>query len=748
MSSLFQSNVILMGLNGGTGKMKFGLEPPPWENIMLKRSVNLESEKTGGTHADPGNVLIFIYIACVVCFLLLGSFSRASAEVVPTESQTISFDDLQRGELLVPAKEAGRFTPSPLLGQQVRISVNGITAKAVVRQEFANGSDQWIEAVYAFPLPDESAVERLRMHVGERIIEGEIKEKKEARRIYEQARSEGKKSSLLVQKRPNIFTTSIANIGPGESVVVEIEYQQVVRFADNVFSLRFPMVIAPRYIPGTPLAVEQDVQLSFGGGGWALDTDQVPDASHITPHVKKPGRKSINPIQLSLELNPGFSPARVESLYHGMEKEEKGKGVYDLSFNGEVKADRDFVLEWEPEKERELSGALFSEEKGGNHYMLLMVMPPEKKSGTEYLPREMIFVLDTSGSMAGTSILQAKKALMLAISRLRPGDRFNVIEFNSRARSLFPSPRFADPVNTDRALRFVEGLKADGGTEMAKALHLALNSRNDSERLRQVVFLTDGSVGNEERLFELIHNRLGDSRLFTLGIGSAPNSFFMTRAASMGRGAFTYIGKVEEVQEKMTDLFQKLEHPVLTGLRLSVEEPESVQLEVFPKPLPDLYAGEPLVVTMKTEEPLNGLTLRGTRAGQSWNMKIDTRDHGNREGVATLWARKKIRNEMEALHLGADSEAVRKSVLATALEHHLVSKYTSLVAVEKKVSRPAGEKLVRKDQKTNLPHGWQYDKVFGGASQTATPATLHLIVGLCLMLLAFLFLRMRPLKRV
>ncbi len=715
---------------------------------MLERSVKKGTEKTRDSIADPGNVLILIYVACIIIFLLLGSLSQAGAVEVPEENRTITYDDLQRGELLIPATKKGRFTPAPLLDQQVRIFISGMTAKAVVRQQFENRSSEWIEAVYAFPLPDESAVEKLRMQVGERIIEGEIKEKKEAKKIYEKAKSEGKKSSLLVQRRPNIFTTSVANIGPGERITVEIEYQQVVGFADNRFSLRFPMVIAPRYIPGIPVAGESPAQLSFGGGGWARDTDQVPDASHITPHVLEPGNKKINPIELFIELSAGFSLARVESLYHGMAIDEHEDNVYSLAFNGEVKADRDFVLEWEAKRGSEVSAALFSEMKGEEQYMLLMVMPPEKQGAIQRFPREMIFVLDTSGSMAGASILQAKKALKLAISRLDPNDRFNVIEFNSSARSFFSSPQIADTENTGRAMQFVENLQADGGTEISQALQLALDGRKDTNRLRQVVFLTDGSVGNEEQLFSIIGERLGDSRLFTVGIGSAPNSFFMTRAASMGRGTFTYIGKVEEVHERMTDLFQKLENPVITGLRLSLPENKSMHMEYFPNPLPDLYAGEPLMVSLKTEVPLEGLILSGNRAGQSWGVDMNMRTHADRQGIATLWARKKIRNQMESLHLGMDKEKVRKTVLATALEHHLVSKYTSLVAVEKMVSRPADKEIVRKDQKTNLPHGWQYDKVFGGTAQTATPAAMYLLVGLILLSLSLYLLRVQRVQGV
>jgi Ca-activated chloride channel homolog len=401
-----------------------------------------------------------------------------------------------------------------------------------------------------------------------------------------------------------------------------------------------------------------------------------------------------------------------------------------------VKADRDFVLEWEPEKKDTVSAALFSEDKGADRYMLLMLLPPALTEQIEPVPREMIFVLDTSGSMAGPSLIQAKNALSLAISRLQPKDRFNVIEFNSTTHSLFDAPRPAESSNVAAALHFVSGLNAQGGTEIAPALRMALDGRNDHDRVRQVVFLTDGSVGNEAELFTLIRDLLGDSRLFTIGIGSAPNSYFMTRAASMGRGTYTFIGKVEEVKEKMTNLFRKLEHPVVSNLALTVADSSRNGLAVFPEPLPDLYDGEPIMALIQADQKNAELHLTGMRAGRFQQIAIDTTHFAKRSGIAALWARKKIRNEMESLHLGADKEQVRKTVLATALEHHLVSDFTSLVAVEQQIARPAEKDLAVAHLKTNLPQGWQHDKVFGGAAKTATPSELLIILGFFLLLLA------------
>ena len=433
----------------------------------------------------------------------------------------------------------------------------------------------------------------------------------------------------------------------------------------------------------------------------------------------------------------------IESLYHGVDTQEKEKGVYTIRFNGEVKANRDFVLEWEPEKEDTVAAALFSEDKGMDRYLLLMLLPPAQTEMIVSVPREMIFILDTSGSMAGPSLIQAKNALSLAISRLQPQDRFNVIEFNSTTHALFDAPRPAESADVAAALHFVSGLTAQGGTEIAPALRMALDGRNDHDRVRQVVFLTDGSVGNEGELFSLISDRLGDSLLFTIGIGSAPNSYFMTRAASMGRGTYTFIGKVEEVKEKMTNLFKKLEHPVVSGLALAAADGSRKGLEIYPEPLPDLYDGEPIMALIKADQRIAGLHLTGMQAGQFRQIAIDTTHFAERPGIAALWARKKIRNEMESLHLGADKEQVRKAVLATALEHHLVSDCTSLVAVEQQVARPAEKDLASAHLKTNLPQGWQYDKVFGGTAKTATPSELLMILGVLLLLLALLLAKDR-----
>jgi Ca-activated chloride channel family protein len=711
--------------------------------LKMKEYHNETTKNSSSELRDPGNLLLLVYITAMVCILILGVLWDGAAAMTGEETG-LRPEDVRRGELLV-AMENGQLQPAPLLSQQVSMQVSGITARVKVEQHFVNSDQNWIEAVYVFPLPDESSVDHLRLRVGERLLEGQIMEKEEAQKTHEKAKEEGRKSSLLVQNRPNIFTTRVANIGPGEEVTVEIEYQQTVRFADGVFSLRFPMVVGPRYIPGQPLVESAESLVSsdttesveqprrIASTGWAIDTDQVPDASQITPPVDLDGKTTI-PVSLTIDLAAGIPLSRLESLYHGIELEKMGEGHYSVHLTPEVKADRDFVLEWQPEYAGDAKAALFAETLGNNQYMLLMLMPPQTVIESP-VPREMIFILDVSGSMAGTSIVQAKAAISLALSSLRPSDRFNVIVFSNSAQALFSEAKPADQPHLRQANHYIDQIKADGGTEMKPALLMALDGSHRHERLRQVVFLTDGAVGNEDELLKIIARRLGDSRLFTVGIGSAPNAYFMSRAATMGRGTFSYIGKEAEVKEKMMQLFTKLEHPVISDVHLELAGSAS-EIEGYPSPLPDLYLGETLVLAVRTGWENATLRLTGTRLGRPWETLVDTSTYGKREGIGALWARKKIRSQMESLALGADRDKVREEVLKTALEHHLVSKYTSLVAVDSVVSRPKEAKEMQAAVKTHLPQGWQATAVFGGGSQTATPATLRLLVGVSLLAMA------------
>ena len=617
--------------------------------------------------------------------------------------------------------------PAPLLDTDVEIRVTGMVVRAVVRQHFTNPSAEWAEGVYVFPLPEDAAVDRLRMTVGDRVLEGVVRERAAARAAYAQARQEGRRATMVEQERPNIFTTSVANIPPGAAVGIEIEYQQAVRYESGRFALRFPMVVGPRYIPRARVSA---AVVPAGD-----DDEDRADASRITPPVAHPADGKINPVTLRVALEAGVPLAAVESSSHAIHTQTLSGDRYEIDLAEiSVPADRDFQLTWTPVIGAAPTAAVLAEARGDEVFALLMVMPPLAPPGEDArLPREVVFVLDHSGSMAGASIEQARSALQLALARLRPVDRFNVVRFNHRTDALFPRAQAADRASLAAAQRYVGAIRADGGTEMLPALQLALDGAEHADRLRQVIFLTDGAVGNEERLFQTIRERLGGSRLFTIGIGSAPNSHFMREAARLGRGTFTYIGSPAEVKEKMSALFRKLESPVLADVRL--ELPGTADAEIVPGPIPDLYVGEPILVAVRTGALPAEAVVRGRFGATPWEARVPLHQAAPGAGLSGHWARAKIAMLLDRRRPGTVDDDVRHAVLDVALRHHLVSAYTSLVAVDVTPARPADAGLTTHALPTNLPDGWEYDAV-AGLGQGATPGPLHLVVGLAALLLA------------
>ncbi len=644
---------------------------------------------------------------------------------------------MQSGSLLLRNSEG--YATAPLLNTDVSININGLVARVSVMQEFRNEAEEWVEGVYVFPLPDEAAVDHMRLYVGDRFIEGEIREKEQARKEYEQAKQAGKKTSLVEQHRANLFTTSVANIGPGETVMVEIEYLEDIRYNDGSFSLRFPMTLTPRYIPGEALSDRQ-------GSGWSPDTTLVRDASLITPPMVAVSRG--HRVSLQASLNAGMPLEIIASRYHPVNVGESG-GQYTVSLAaGQIAMDHDFELLWRPVPSAAPRAMAFAETIDGEPHYLLMVMPPDTgEPSLARLPREMIFVIDTSGSMHGVSIEQAKQALSRALDGLQPGERFNVIEFNSYPNALFVDSMPAAAGNIGMAQNFVRTLQANGGTEMASALRYALRTPPPESYLRQLIFITDGAVGNEEGLFELINARLGNARLFTVGIGSAPNSWFMRKAAETGRGTFTTISALHEVGEKMDRLFRKLESPQVTNI--DMQWPSGTIVDSYPAIVPDLYLGEPISVRVKASGPFrpgDSIRIAGDSTAGAWSRDVILDIDAQSPGVGALWARARIADLLDDQRRGADADQTRSAIVQTALAHHLVSKYTSLVAVDKTPARLAGDPLLSERVSNLMPHGQSGAAIFGFPA-TATNAPMLRFTGTLTLLAALLLLTMSALQR-
>ncbi len=671
--------------------------------------------------AERSHATLQAWSALGFVLALLGSLCvwlmpACAGEARAAEANFVKPGDMRSGALLMPAVETGRYVEAPLLATDVDVTVSGPVARSRITQYFINPAKGWVEGVYVFPLPENSAVDTLKMVVGKRSIVGEIKERQTAKQIYEKAKAEGKKAGLLEQERPNIFTSSVANIGPGETVVVQIEYQQTVAQSGGTFSLRVPLVVAPRY---NPKPAVQTVDFSADGSGFGQVNEPVSDRDRIEPPVLDPRiYRPTNPVTLAVRLQAGFPLGEVKSHYHGVQVEKVSDDTQIIKLDGgAVPADKDFELTWQAKEGKAPSAGLFKERVGNDDYLLAFVTPPALPDAGGELPREIVFVIDNSGSMGGTSIVQAKASLIYALQRLKPQDRFNIIRFDDTMDQLFPGAVPADAAHVAQAKSFVEALEARGGTEMVPAMAAALIDKGNAQAatLRQVVFLTDGAIGNEDQLFSTITAGLGRSRIFMVGIGSAPNAFLMTHAAELGRGTYTYIGSVDQVQERMRELFAKLEKPAVTSLSIKFS---SGKVDVTPAILPDLYAGEPLQIAAKVSRASGQAEITGMIGNRPWVVTLPVANAAEGKGISKLWARRKITDAEAAISLRQmPKEAADKRILSLALDHQLVSRLTSLVAIDKTPSRPANARLTRADIPLNLPSGWDFDTVFGDQKQ-------------------------------
>jgi Ca-activated chloride channel family protein len=457
------------------------------------------------------------------------------------------------------------------------------------------------------------------------------------------------------------------------------------------------------------------------------DTAALGDLQPAFAHPD-PSRQSVS---FDITLAAGTVIDNIASAHHAIDV-TAAEDAYRVKLKGEsVAPDRDFELAWTPVVLGGPAATLFRERTAAGEHVLLMFMPPQDRTPVA-APREVIFIIDTSGSMAGESIEQARASLLKGLATLVPADRFNIIQFNSVFETMFAAPLDASADNIERARGYVRSLTADGGTEMMPALQTAFAMPRSREHLRQIVFITDGAVSNEVELMRAIHAGIGDGRLFIVGIGSAPNGYFMRTAAQTGRGTFTFIGAGHDVERKMGELMQKLTRPVLANIQL--QWPNGVVPEYAPAQVADLYADEPLVISARLgDRPRGVLTISG-RAGAAWTRQFSLDDVGSSPGVATLWARNRIADLMSLQTQRVSDAEIRAQVLPLALEYQLVSKYTSLVAIDKTPVRRPDEALQRARIENTKPHGSQWQA--SGLPKTATPAQLQLLIGSMALLLA------------
>ena len=604
----------------------------------------------------------------------------------------------------------------PLKHTEVAAEISGFVTRVKVVQTFTNPYNDPIEAIYVFPLPQNAAVNDMQIRIGDRVIKGDIRKREEARKIYEAAREAGKTAALLEQERPNIFSQSVANILPGHDILVELTYDEVLTYEKGGYDFTFPMVVGPRFIPGVPIGKQN--------GGWSSDTDQVPDASKITPPVLKPGERNGHDIHVTVKLNAGLAIQSLESPSHPIDitGEQDKAGVYPGPCEIRLKSsdtipNKDFVIRYKVAGAKpEMALLTHKGELGG--YFMLMFQPPATPAAAEITPKEMVFVMDTSGSMSGEPIAMSKKAVRYALQNLNSNDTFQIIRFSESASPFAAAPLPATKDNIRRGLSYINGLEGEGGTMMIEGIQAALDYPLEENRLRIVCFMTDGYIGNETEILDAIQKKLGDNtRLFSFGVGSSVNRYLLERMAEVGRGNVKYVLLNEKPDEAVNQFYERVRNPVWTNLRvdwagLDVEE-------LYPARIRDLFAGQPMFVLGRYSRPGEAtVTIHGQIAGKevSHPIVVNLSDAASENGaLAPLWARSRIR-DLETEEYGGSNKDVENAITELALKYRLMSKYTSFVAVEEKVVNEGGKPRTIQVP-VEMPEGVSYEGVFGAEDQ-------------------------------
>ncbi|NIM06078.1 MAG: DUF4159 domain-containing protein [Armatimonadetes bacterium] len=645
-----------------------------------------------------GGLMLVVLFALVAAAMLWPS-PRESAAAAP-EMDT-------PGSLNVIVKPGQKLLTCPLEHTDVEGWVTGDIARVRVTQRFSNPYEHPIEAVYVFPLPENSAVNEMIMRIGKRTVRGLIKEREEARTIYEAAKLAGKTASLLEQERPNIFTQSVTNIMPGDPIEISIWYVQDLRYDRGRYEFTFPMVVGPRYIPGQALPGPDR------GGGWSPDTTRVPDASRITPPVLTPEERTGHDISLTLHLDAGVPARDVRSKSHDVRIDSPRKGPMTVSLAAhDTLPNKDFSLSWQVAGKRPEIG-LLTHWGGESGYFSLIIQPKANFSAGEITPKEMVFCLDTSGSMSGLPIEKSKEVVKLCLEEMGPKDTFQVIRFAGSAATFSPTPVPATQDNIDKASDFIDKMRGGGGTEMLKGIEASLAFPQDKNRMRIVAFLTDGYIGNEKEILARIEDKLGAARIFSFGIGSSTNRYLLVKMAQLGRGVSQFVRQDENPDAAVRSFVDRISRPYLTDIEI---EWSGVEVkDIYPSYVPDLFADQPVILHGRYEKPGKGeITIRGKVAGQPWQTKKEVilpAQQPDNQALATLWARTCIEDMLDQMYRGEDAEIVAE-VTRLALAYQLMSPYTSFVAVEEKVVNQDGE-LVTVQVPVPMPEGVDYEGVFG-----------------------------------
>ncbi len=607
------------------------------------------------------------------------------------------------GSLLARLPEQTTTVPVPLKHTAVSGRIDGYIASVDVTQQFHNPFASKIEAVYVFPLPENAAVNEFIMTIGDRRIRGIIREREKAEQIYNQARSQGHVASLLTQERPNIFTQQVANIEPGKQIDINIRYFNTLRYEDGAYEFVFPMVVGPRYNPAG----------TTDGIGAVARGSQASSPQSTDVQYMRPQERSGHDISLKLSINAGVDIVDLNSVNH----QTVVKNVSECERQVELSAEdtipnRDFVLRYRVAGDQIRSAMLNHSDQHGQ-YFTMMVYPPAKLSNVQRSAMEMVFVLDCSGSMNGKPIQQAKAAIAHAVRQLTPRDTFQIIQFSSNSSQLGSEPLLATEENIQRGLAYLNSLRGSGGTEMIEGIKAALDFPHDEGRFRLVSFMTDGFIGNEQQILETMSQKLGASRVFSFGVGQAPNRYLMDRMAILGRGAVSYLSLNDDAVDVADRFLQRISHPAMTDLYIDFGEMEVS--DVYPRRLPDLIVGRPVIVTGRYKGIPSTVTVGGRIGLEASSFPVSLSSDpekpsaGEHPGIAAVWARMKIADLMQAAtRAPAEHAQTTQLVTQTALNYNLMSAFTSFVAVDS-LSATGGEFGTTVAVPLPVPEGVRYD---------------------------------------
>jgi Ca-activated chloride channel homolog len=636
-------------------------------------------------------VLALGILAVPVCIALYGPETPVSAQTGETP-----------GSLIVMGSDRQPKSTCPLKHTDVKAEISGFISRVVVTQEFENPFKEKIEAVYTFPLPANAAVDDMTMIVGARTVKGKILPREEAQAVYDAAKSSGKVAGLLDQERPNIFTQSVANILPGEQIKITISYVESLSYDNGAYEFVFPMVVGPRYVPGTPNPGKH-------GNGFAADTDRVPDASRITPKSPPPAMRSGHDISLEVMLDAGLIVDDVVSRTHSIEMERPNPRSVRLRLKqNSTIPNKDFILRYEVARE-DIQDALLTHRSERGGFFTMILQPPARVTAEDVTPKELVFVLDTSGSMQGFPIEKAKETMKLALDNLYPSDTFNLITFAGDTSILFPKPVPATKANLIRAQAFLESRSGSGGTEMMTAIKAALEPSDDQTHVRIVCFVTDGYVGNDMEIISEVQKHQ-NARVFSFGIGSSVNRFLLDKMANAGRGEVEYVALDDDGSAAARRFQERVRNPLLTDI--SIDWNGLPVADVYPQRIPDLFGAKPVVVTGRFTAPGRAtIRLKGKIAGNDFTREIPVElpeTMASHDVLASLWARARIDNLTGEDYLGSQAGTMRADLKDTitqlGIEFRLMTQFTSFVAVEEMIVTDGGVPR-RIDVPVEVPEG-------------------------------------------